>query len=297
MREFPEDTFIIWTGVKGNVEYIENNFKNKMPHLPHHYRKWVCDYINRPEAKGMEINAACASSTIGIILGSMAISSGLYSSVLVCAADIVSSFVHMGFSSLKALTKTKAKPFDKNRDGLNLGDGAVASLLVNEEVAQKMEIGERIRVTGWGISNDANHITGPARDGCGLIEAMQGALRVAGKKPEDIEAFCAHGTSTVYNDAMELYATDFIFKDRKFPVFSIKGSIGHTLGAAGAIEAAISAESLKKGIIPPTVGLSDPEDSAVGRVSDSVTPIPGNNILTTNSGFGGVNAALILEKE
>ena len=151
------------------------------------------------------------------------------------------------------------------------------------------------RLTGWGIANDANHITGPARDGSGLILAIRSALDQADLAPETIDAFCAHGTATVYNDAMELTALESEFGDRRFPLFSIKGAIGHTLGAAGGIEVAVCLRALETKTVPPTVGVRNPEPRAVGRVSAKTQAFAGQRILTTNSGFGGVNAALILE--
>ncbi len=147
---------------------------------------------------------------------------------------------------------------------------------------------------GWGIANDADHITGPARDGRGLIDAIRSALRQANLSAEDISAFCAHGTGTVFNDAMELTAIENIFGDRCFPLFSIKGALGHTLGAAGALETAISVKAAQKRLIPPTYGLLNPEKRVVGRALNKVQELKGDIVLTSNSGFGGLNAALII---
>jgi 3-oxoacyl-[acyl-carrier-protein] synthase II len=116
----------------------------------------------------------------------------------------------------------------------------------------------------------------------------------AGLKPDEVEAFCAHGTGTVFNDGMELAALETVFGGRRFPVFSVKGAIGHTLGAAGGIDAAICVQALAERRIPPTAGLETPAPGAVGRVSDRIQTFAGRNILTSNSGFGGVNAALLL---
>jgi len=118
-----------------------------------------------------------------------------------------------------------------------IGDGAVAILLADAETASKHRLDRLAHLSGWGISNDANHITGPARDGAGLIMAMETAMGMAGLPPDDTQAFCAHGTGTVFNDSTELAAIEAVFGDRRFPVFSIKGAVGHTLGAAGAIDA------------------------------------------------------------
>ncbi|MEJ2543405.1 MAG: beta-ketoacyl synthase N-terminal-like domain-containing protein [Calditrichaceae bacterium] len=201
--DVPKDTQIIWTGIKGNAQFIESNQKMGKPYLPLHYRTWIADKLGI-DGNGIEVNAACASSTVGIAIAAQKINSGECHSVLVCAADLASRFVHNGFSALKALSPTTVRPFDKSRDGLALGDGAVAILLTDKETAQKNEYPLLGRLTGWGVANDANHITGPARDGCGLILSIENALKMANMEAKEIEAFCAHGTGTVYNDGMEL---------------------------------------------------------------------------------------------
>ena len=151
-------------------------------------------------------------------------------------------------------------------------------------------------VLGWGVANDAFHVTAPAPDGCGLVAAVGRALKRAGLEQEAVSAVCAHGTGTVYNDSMELTAFGRLFGNRKVPVYSIKGAIGHTLGAAGGIEVALGMKTLSEGLVPPTVGFSKGDDGTVGRVSSRPAAMSGNYLLSTNSGFGGINAALILEK-
>ena len=291
----PEDTKIIWTGIKGNAEYIESDQTITGPYLPVDYRTWIAEKLGIVN-NGLEVNAACASSTVGIALAAQKINSGECNNVLICAADLASRFVHTGFSALKALSPTTVRPFDKNRDGLALGDGAVAILLTNEESVRVNNLPVSGKLTGWGIANDANHITGPARDGCGLILAVENALKMSGKNANELEAFCAHGTGTVYNDGMELAAVEQIFGEKYLPIFSVKGAIGHTLGAAGGIESVLCLEALNNRMIPPTVGLEEAEDQALNRISGKMQSFAGNNMLTSNSGFGGVNAALIIEK-
>ncbi len=289
----PPETFVIWTGLKGNAEYIEGGGKVAMPFLPEHFRCWAAGLLGTG-GRGLDISAACASSTVGLAIGAQKIALGQCGAVLVCAADVVTGFTTAGFASLKALTTGACRPFDRDRDGMCLGDGAVAILLADDDTAVALALGRLARVAGWGIANDANHITGPARDGRGLAAAMAEAMKMAGTRPEEIQAFCAHGTGTVFNDGMELTALDSVFGDRHFPVFSIKGAIGHTLGAAGGIDAAISVHALTCQHVPPTAGSKTPAAQAAGRVSDRVQAFGGRTILTTNSGFGGINAALLL---
>ena len=127
-----------------------------------------------------------------------------------------------------------------------------------------------------------------------MLEAVDRALRAAGLNPDAIAAISAHGTGTVYNDLMELRAFRQVFGTRKVPMHSVKGSIGHTLGAAGGIEAILGLKALAARTIPPTVGFENPEDSASGKVSREPQMVSGDFLLTTNSGFGGVNAAIVL---
>ncbi len=306
LRPVPEDTFVVWAGLKGGVEYIQaqcvepvsNRIKTGSTppaiYLPRQYRRWVCHELGI-ESRGMEVSAACASSTIALSIGAEMIAQGEHSCVLICAADIVSRFTFTGFAALRGLTRGACRPFDADRDGLTLGDGAAAMMLATRATVTSHGYTPRARLTGWGISNDANHITGPAADGRGLTAAIRQALERAALLPEHLEAWCAHGTGTVYNDAMELTALENVFGRRRFPIFSVKGSIGHTLGAAGVLEAAVCVEALRAKTVPAVSGLVTPEARAQGRAAPDPQPFAGGNILTTNSGFGGVNAALIIE--
>jgi 3-oxoacyl-[acyl-carrier-protein] synthase II len=247
--------------------------------------------------KGININAACASSTIAVAQGAAMISSGKANSVLVCCIDIITEFIFSGFSSLKALSPFPCRPFDRSRQGLTPGEGAAAILLMSEDRAKKDNLSSLGKILGWGVSNDATHITAPARDACGLMRAIRQALKRANLTEQEITTINAHGTGTVYNDLMELTAFRQVFGERKVPVCSVKGAIGHTMGAAGGIEVALGLKTLSTQIVPPTVGFSDPEDGAKGLVSSKPVQISGDYLLTTNSGFGGINAAIIMARE
>lgn len=245
---------------------------------------------------GININAACASSTVALARAGSRIAGGRCEAALVVCMDLVSEFVFSGFSALQALSPGACRPFDRARDGLSLGEGGAALLLMSGERAAREGRPDLGRVVGWGAANDATHITAPARDGCGLIQAVRQALERAGLEPGAIAAISAHGTATPYNDQMEITAFRELFGGRDLPTGSVKGGIGHTLGAAGGIEAALGLKSLEQGILPPTVGLREPEPAALGMVSAASQPIRGEYLLSTNSGFGGVNAALILSR-
>jgi 3-oxoacyl-[acyl-carrier-protein] synthase II len=244
--------------------------------------------------EGINISAACASATVAVARGALMIASGRAEAVLVCCADIVTEFIFSGFSALNALSAVPCRPFDKGRQGLSLGDGAAAIVMMSPKKARQQKRKPLGKVIGWGIANDATHITAPAQSGCGLIQAIATALRMAEKKAEDISAICAHGTGTIYNDQMEMTAFKHIFGNKTVPTASIKGAIGHTLAAAGGIEVAVGLQALMTQILPPTIGLEMPMETAVGWVKKESTTFKGKYLLTTNSGFGGINAAIVL---
>jgi len=296
MGTLPQETYVIWTGIKGDADYVESLYEERprpSRYLPRHYREWVCRFFGLLEDQGMEVNAACASSTYGLALAAEMIRRDARQAVLVCAADPVSRFIFTGFAALRALSPTICRPFDIGRDGLLIGEGAFAMLLVSGSFAETQNYKPLALLSGWGMANDANHITAPARDGSGLILAIHAALQSAEMEPREVQAFCAHGTGTVYNDAMELTAFESIFGERHFPVFSIKGAIGHTMGAAGGVEAAVCIRAMHDRTVPATAGLLHEEERAAGKACSRSQSFAGDNILTTNSGFGGCNASLI----
>ncbi len=240
------------------------------------------------------ISAACASSTAALAQALFMIRSGETDSVLVIAVDSVSEFLFSGFSALMALDEDVARPFDRERAGLSLGEAAAWFLLMNE--TQAVRDGYRIlgRLSGAAMSSDANHMTGPSRDGAQLARAIRRAMQDGFTAPEDIAAIAAHGTGTRYNDAMEMKALTAVF-DRPRPVFSVKGGTGHTMGSAGLVQAVAALETIRHGVAPPTIGLQHADDEAGGWVSSEPQQIDGTAALVVNAGFGGINAAVVLE--
>lgn len=237
------------------------------------------------------VSAACASGTIGIIEAAMRIAQGQNDQVLVVAVDILSNFVVGGFASLKGLSSQPCRPFDKDRDGLSLGEGA-GWLLLSSLREQQGDNLSPCRLRNWSISCDATHITAPCREGSGLIRVLD---EIISRSPHPVGGVNAHGTGTVYNDAMELLAFGHSFKER-VPICSIKGCIGHCLGGAGLIEAAVSMKSLEKNMIPPTVGLSKSDKTDMDLSGSTSLPLLHPTILSCNSGFGGINAAMLLSQ-
>jgi 3-oxoacyl-[acyl-carrier-protein] synthase II len=294
----PADTMLITASTKAGIDQLEASVRNQTTSLDRILGCQVADSVaGRLGLRGprSNISAACASATIALALSAARIEQGEADSVLVCGLDLVSEFVFSGFSALHALSPSMCRPFDTGRDGLLLGEGAAYLLLMSERRCRQIGCHSLGRIVGWGIASDAHHITAPSRNGEGLILAIRQALDHAGLAPAGVAAVNAHGTGSVYNDAMELTAFASLF-DPVPPLHSIKGAIGHTMGACGAIEAIVGLRSLDHQCLPPTVGLRTPEPAGFGRVSPQVQQISGDYLLTTNSGFGGINACLVLQR-
>ncbi|WCB92052.1 3-oxoacyl-[acyl-carrier-protein] synthase 2 [Baekduia alba] len=202
------------------------------------------------------------------------------------------------FRRMGALSRVgESRPFDTRRDGFVMGEGSAILVLEREEHARARGAQIFARVTGYGASNDAFHITQPEENGRGAIEAMTDALADADLAPSDVGYVNAHGTSTPINDRVETIALRKVFSDDGPPVSSCKGAVGHTLGAAGAIEALACVEALRRGALPPTLGLEDidPECEA-DHIAGAPREAPDVKVALSNSfAFGGQNATLVLE--
>ncbi|MBV5120989.1 beta-ketoacyl-ACP synthase II [Bacillus halotolerans] len=209
-----------------------------------------------------------------------------------------------GFSANKALStnpdpKTASRPFDKNRDGFVMGEGA--GIIVLEELEHALARGAKIygEIVGYGSTGDAYHITAPAQDGEGGARAMQEAIKDAGIAPEEIDYINAHGTSTYYNDKYETMAIKTVFGEHayKIAVSSTKSMTGHLLGAAGGIEAIFSILAIKEGMIPPTINIETPDEECdLDYVPDEARRQDLSYVLSNSLGFGGHNATLIFKK-
>jgi 3-oxoacyl-[acyl-carrier-protein] synthase II len=209
-----------------------------------------------------------------------------------------------GFSSMKALSfnpdpKSASRPFDLNRDGFVMGEGA--GILVLEELDHALARGARIyaEIVGYGATGDAYHITQPAPAGEGGVRAMRQAIEDSGLQPEEITYMNAHGTSTPYNDKFETMAVKEVFGDHayKMAVGSTKSMTGHLLGAAGGIEAIFSVLAITEGIIPPTINITTPDPECnLDYVPDHARKQEVYAVLSNSLGFGGHNATLIFKK-
>lgn len=299
MGDIPTDARLITATIKAGIDNLEKIQKGQPADAQDMLLSTVTEALCRKlhlKNGGFNISAACAAGSLALARGAAMIASGMCDAVLVCGVDLVTEFVFSGFSCLGALSSRPCMPFDRQRDGMNLGEGAAALLLMSPARARREKRAVLGVVAGWGSASDAAHITAPARDGSGLILAISRSLKRAGLNPDDISAICAHGTGTVHNDAMELTAFNALFTHSKPPVFSIKGAVGHPLGAAGVLEAAVGLCALSDRMIPPTVGLVEAEPVAKKMVQPVSAAIHGDALLSTNSGFGGINAAVILKK-
>jgi 3-oxoacyl-[acyl-carrier-protein] synthase II len=202
------------------------------------------------------------------------------------------------FRRMGALSRVgESRPFDTRRDGFVMGEGSAVLVLEREEHARARGAQIYGRVTGYGASNDAFHITQPEENGRGAVEAMTAALRDADLAPTDVGYVNAHGTSTPINDRVETLALRTVLGEDGPPVSSCKGAVGHTLGAAGAIEALACVEALRRGALPPTLGLEDidPECEA-DHIAGAPREAPDVKVALSNSfAFGGQNATLVLQ--
>ena len=238
---------------------------------------------------------ACASGSWAIALAASWVRAGRADVVLAGGTDLLCRFVVSGFNALKA-TAPEARPFDRDRRGLVLGEGAAIVVVESAAHAARRGARARARIAGLGASGDAVHMTAPDREGRGAARAISAALVDAGLPPGDVGFVSAHGTGTPYNDAMEAVAITRVFGPRRVPVNSIKGAIGHTLGAAGAFETVLCVAAMETGRVPPTAGLAqvDPACATLDLVHGSARATPVRVSVSTSSGFAGANAALVL---
>ncbi len=237
------------------------------------------------------VSVACASGLVALQQGARLIQRGAADAVLVVGVDHLSAFVVAGFSALKALDPTGCRPFDRERCGLSAGEAGAAVVLTRADLAPP----KAITIRGWSTSNDANHLTGPSRDGSGLAQAIRGALEMADLRPADIDYVNAHGTGTPYNDAMECLAFRTVFGEASPPVSGCKGMLGHTLGAAGVVETIVCTLAMEEHLLPGTPRLRHATEGAPAGLLRAPRPVARlNHVLKVNTGFGGINGAIIL---
>jgi len=252
------------------------------------------------------VTSACASATDAIGLALRLIQSG--SADIMVAGGTEASICDLplaGFSTIRALCnaadppQSASRPFDKDRGGFVMGEGAGILILETEKHAQSRGatiIGE---LAGYGSTNDAFHVTQPAEGGAGAVKAMQLAIEDAGAEPEEVDYINAHGTSTPYNDKNETAAIKTVFGDhaRKLKISSTKSMTGHLLGASGGIEAIAALKTIEKQTIPPTINYTTPDpDCDLDYVPNTAEETQVNSVLSNTFGFGGHNAVVFMRK-
>jgi 3-oxoacyl-[acyl-carrier-protein] synthase II len=243
------------------------------------------------------VSAACASSAMAVALAANMLLDGVAPMMLAGGSDALCPFTLSGFSSLQALDPEPCRPFDQNRKGLNLGEGAAVLVLETLEAAVARNAKVLAVLRGWAMTNDAFHSTAPHEQGSGLADCMRACMEMAKVSCDEIGYVNAHGTGTPLNDIAEsnAYETAFRGRSRPVPVSSTKSYFGHCLGAAGALEAAMTIIAVRCGALLPTLRLTDPIESPSvdwlrGQVRRQALPLA----MSVSAGFGGSNTALIL---
>ncbi|KMK76755.1 beta-ketoacyl-[acyl-carrier-protein] synthase family protein [Alkalihalobacillus pseudalcaliphilus] len=248
------------------------------------------------EGKASLIGNACASGNYALINAFESIRNGKTNVAFAAGVDPFSTVAYYGFHRLNAIAPQVCSPFDKNRRGMMVAEGAGCLLLEDYEHAMRRNAKIYAEVAGYGVSTDAHHITAPHPEGEGLISCMNMAIHSANIKPEDVSYISAHGTGTAANDKAEGKAINEVFGSRT-PVSSIKSMLGHSMGAASAIESIVCCLAIRDQVAPPTINFNelDPELS-IDCIENTKREFPINIALNNSSAFGGMNASVVFQK-
>ena len=300
--EFPPEIAIVGT-TSGGMSFGENFYRSLgngngcSAALIANYPPQI-QIVDAMEKFGINVPAevianACASGTNAIGHAFNAIRAGRYQRILAGGYDALSELVFVGFDSLQAATPEKCRPFDCNRSGMVLGEGA--ALFALEELESACRRGTEIlgEIIGYGISTDNHHLTQPNPDGSGPRRAMEQALAQAGLAPDQVGYVNAHGTATILNDSAEGKAITELFGN--VPVSSTKSMMGHSLGAAGAIEAAVTLLALQHQFLPPNINFRE-SDLSLNVVANEAREAQFDCALSNSFGFGGTNATIVFRK-
>jgi 3-oxoacyl-[acyl-carrier-protein] synthase I len=282
------------------TEFLSDNSKGKLRDVINHECGSVTELV--ADALGIKdyittISTACSSSANAIFLGARLIRNNIVDVVVAGGTDSMTRFTLNGFNTLMIVDEQFCQPFDENRRGLNLGEGAGYVVLVSEKVAATLKNKPAIILSGYCNANDAYHQTASSPDGIGSYLAMSGALKKAGLKPEDIDYINLHGTGTQNNDIAEGTAIKRLFDPHYPKMSSTKTFTGHTLGACGGIEAVFSILALKHGIIFPNLRLQTPMvDLPFVPERKFLKNVEVKHVLSNSFGFGGNCSSLIFSK-
>ena len=290
-HQFSDETAFILSTTKGNISLLKN--ESTLPegvYLSKLAQKLAGFFGFK--TKPIVVSNACVSGVMAISVAKNMIQAGKFKDAFVVAGDEISEFVISGFNSFQAIGNEPCKPYDKNRNGINLGE-ATASVYITSEINQNEKF--KFKVLGDSAINDANHISGPSRTGDGLFASVQNAMKEAKVSTDQIDFISAHGTATLYNDEMEAIAFNRM-NLQNVPLNSMKGYYGHCLGASGLLESIISMESSLKNTLIPSKNFEEMGVSQDLNIIKENQSAEIKYILKTASGFGGCNAAIVLEK-
>ena len=291
LDDFHDTLLILGSSVGGMQEceeifYSQKSYKNIDPNR--YSMNALTDFLEKEFGfyDSRAISTACTSSANALLLAKRLINVNAYENILVVGADGLCKSTVLGFYALSVLSSSQCRPFDKSRDGMNVAEAVAALLIQNRKNENSIEL------KGAGASSDAYHMTNPDPDATGAVKSMSNALSDAGLRPEDIDYVNAHGTATIANDRVEAKATELLFGRRGVPISSTKAITGHTLGAAGAVEAIISCESIKCSLVPPQANLSELENQ---DINVPIEPLKKSvkNVISNSFAFGGNNASLV----
>jgi len=287
-------TGIILASTKGNIDLLEHQNQGKFEEdrvLLGTMAKQIQGFFQNPNAPLVVCNA-CISGVLAMDVAKHLLRKNKYDHIIVSGGDLISEFTVSGFQSFKAMSNAPCKPYDKNRTGINLGEG-IGTVLLSQQPPKQYP---HVLLEGGASSNDANHISGPSRTGDGLHIAMQKALKDANCSEEAIDYLSLHGTATPYNDEMESKAVS-LSQLSTVPTNSLKGYFGHTLGAAGLIESIVAIHSLRNNTLYRSLGFEELGVPKPLNIIKKTSPQELNVCLKTASGFGGCNAAMVFRKK
>ena len=278
---------LILSTTKGNVEWLDTVPDERV--LLHTSAEIIAKHLGISN-KPIVISQACVSGVVALQYGLRSLQTGRYKNAVVIGCDRFSRFVLNGFQSFHAIATAPCRPFDAARKGINLGEAAATIILSTQSGETPLA-----QILSGAMSNDANHISGPSRTGEELSMAIKNALGEADISSSQIDMLSAHGTATLYNDEMEAKAFGLSGLTTT-PMHSMKGYIGHTLGAAGVLESAMIIESLQRQQLIPTINFTDNGVSVPLNVTMEAKLTDIKYVLKTASGFGGSNAAVVWGK-
>lgn len=243
------------------------------------------------------ISTACSSSANALMYGARLIQQGLVQRAVCGGTEALTRFTINGFNSLKNIDRQFCRPFDQQRNGLNLGEGAAYLVLESESLVKQRGARVLAELSGWCNTNEAFHPTAPSPEGDGAYEAMKNALAMSGRTTDDVQYVNVHGTATLNNDVSEGKALERLFGDKVPRFSSTKPFTGHTLAAAGAIEAIFSVLSIGQQVIFPNLHFSEKmEELAIVPETQLIEEYPVQHVLSNSFGFGGNNASLVFSK-